>query len=395
MSSNFIQLSNRVRNLPTYVFSEINVLKAEAQKRGLSLLSLAIGDPDQPTPTAIVDKMKEAISRGENHLYSPYEGSSLFRQAVSRWMSHRFGVTVDADKEVVALIGSKEGIGHFPLAFCNPGDKALYPSPGYPVFQTSLLLAGANPIALSLMANKGFVPDLNRLEELLVVHQPKYMLLNFPANPTSAVCSRNVMTEIVYLAKKHKVILAYDNAYSEIYYNEDDRPSSILECPGAKDIAIEFHSLSKTFNMTGWRMGFAVGNPELVAGLLKVKTNIDSGPLLSVQEAGAFALDNADQLIPGVRQIYAERRDVMLKILDQLGIEYLTPKATFFVWAKVPGNMKSMDLTRDLIAEEGLVVTPGSGFGREGEGFFRLALTLPPKQIEEAMGRFERFLKRH
>ncbi len=393
MNSNFIQLSNRVKNLPTYVFAEINILKAQAQKRGMSLMSLAIGDPDQPTPKPIVEKMKEAISRGENHLYSPYEGSSLFRVAAANYMQRRFGVTVDPDKEVVALIGSKEGIGHFPLAFCNPGDKALYPSPGYPVFQTSILLAGATAVAIPLSAEKNFVPDLNRLEELLVVHQPRYMLLNFPANPTSATCPRDVLAEIVYLAKKHKVILAYDNAYSEIYYKEEDKPASILECGGAKDTAIEFHSLSKTFNMTGWRIGFAVGNPELVSGLLKIKTNVDSGPLLSVQEAGAFALDNAESLIPEVRKVYADRRDVMLKILDNLKIEYLAPKATFFVWAKVPKGMKSMDLTKELIAKEGLVVTPGSGFGREGEGFFRLALTLPPKQIEEAMGKFERYLK--
>jgi LL-diaminopimelate aminotransferase len=385
--------SDRLASLPPYVFSEINRLKAEAQKRGSELLSLAIGDPDQPTPLAIVEKQVEASRRPENHLYSPYEGSANFREAVRDFCQSRFGVPLDPSREIIALIGSKEGLAHFPLAFCNPGDKALYPSPGYPIFQTSLLMAGAEAIAYPLMAKDGFLPDLNVLESLLSQHRPKYLLLNFPSNPTSALCSREVLTEIVALAKKFQVILGYDNAYSEIYYEESKRPVSLMEIPGAKEVGIEFHSLSKTFNMTGWRLGFAIGNAQLVEGLLKVKTNTDSGPLLSVQSAGAFALKEYQRLCPPIRRIYAERREAMLTGLNALGIEYLKPEATFFVWARVPHQIPSMEFTKALIENHGLVVTPGAGFGKEGEHFFRLSLTVSPQQISQALERLESYLK--
>lgn len=388
------ELSKRLQAMPPYVFAELNRFKAEAQKKGISLMSLAIGDPDQPTPPAIVEKMREALGKTQNHFYSPYEGSLAFRQAVSRWMQERFGVTVEPEKEVTALIGSKEGIAHFPLAFCNPGDNAIYPSPGYPIFQTSLLMAGANAIPLPLRAEDGFLPDPARVEELFVLHQPKYMLINFPANPTSAVCSRELLTDLVTLAKKHRVILAYDNAYSEIYYDRKNRPLSILEIPGAKDIAVEFHSLSKTFNMTGWRLGYAVGNPELVQALVTVKTNVDSGPLLSVQETGAYALAHADELCDPIRALYSSRRAKLLSGLDSLGVEYLNPKATFFVWARVPFREKSMDFCKNLINQQGLVVTPGIGFGQEGEYYFRLAMTVPESQMDEAMGRLENYLRK-
>jgi LL-diaminopimelate aminotransferase len=387
------EFSDRIKGLPAYIFSEINLIKADAQRRGIQLLSLGIGDPDQPTPEAIVKKMQEAIARPENHLYSPYEGTAEFRRAVQGWMKRRFAVELDADKEIVALIGSKEGLAHFPLAFLNPGDKAMFPSPGYPVFQTSILMAGAEAIPLPLLPENGFLPDLNKMEEAFRVHRPKYCLLNFPSNPTSVMCSKAMLSEIVNLAIRYNVILGYDNAYAEIYRDPQSRPCSILEIPGAKDIAVEFHSLSKTFNMTGWRIAYAVGNAQLLAGLLKVKTNIDSGPLPAVQQVGAYALGRADELTEPIRQLYAARIDRALTGLRRMGIEYIDPKATFFVWAKTPKNMASMDLTRQLIETQGLVVTPGMGFGAEGEGFFRLSLTVPDAQIDEALNRLERFLK--
>ncbi len=382
--------SDRLLGLPPYIFSEINAIKAEAQKKGVQLLSLAIGDPDLPTPQPILDALHQASLKAENHAYSPYEGTLAFRKAVAEWFQGRFGATLNPESEVLALIGSKEGLAHFPLAFCNPGDRCLVPSPGYPIFSTSIQLAGAIAVPVPLRAQNGFLPDVKELERLMIQHQPKYLLLNFPSNPTSATCSRDLLMEVVALAKRHNVILGYDNAYSEMYF--DTPPLSLMEIPGAKDIGIEFHSFSKTFNMTGWRLGFAVGNPSLIAGLARVKTNIDSGPLLAVQEAGIFALKNHNALVTPLREIYRERRELALAGLRDLGIEYFKPEATFFVWAKVPKEMSSMAFTKELIAAEGLVVTPGIGFGEHGEGFFRLSLTVSNAAIKEAIEKLRRYL---
>jgi len=390
---NFPQ-SDRLQNLPAYIFSEINKFKAAATAKGISLTSLAIGDPDRPTPPKILEKIVEALHKGSNHLYSPYEGSAEFRQSVSRFMEKRFGVKVDANKEVMALIGSKEGIAHFPVAFCNPGDKVLFPSPGYPVFQTACLLAGATALPFPHRAENKFQPDTNELRALLQEHRPKMMILNYPSNPTTVTVSRETLTEVVRLAREFNTIVVYDNAYSEMYYDSKERPLSILEIPGAMDVAIEFQSLSKTFNMTGWRLGFAVGNEELVAGLTKTKTNIDSGPLLTVQEAGAYALDHSDELAEPIRDVYRERRAAVLKGLDSLGIEYLAPKATFFIWARVPNGQPSLEFCKSLIDQQGLVITPGMGFGPEGEGYFRLAMTVDVPRIEKAMSKLETYLKK-
>ncbi|MBI1859809.1 MAG: aminotransferase class I/II-fold pyridoxal phosphate-dependent enzyme [Deltaproteobacteria bacterium] len=386
------RVADRVAQLPPYIFSEINVIKAQAKARGVELLSLGIGDPDLPTPSVIVEKMVAAVKKPTNHAYSPYEGSELFRDAARHWFQRRFGVALET-KNIIALIGSKEGIAHFPMAFINAGEGAVYPSPGYPVFETSITLAGGRAIPLPLKAEHGFVPQAKQVEQIFLSQRPKYMLLNFPSNPTSVVCPRETLEEIVYLAKRHSVILAYDNAYSEIYFDEKRRPISLLEIPGAEDVAIEFHSLSKTFNMTGWRVGFAAGNPDLVAGLLKYKTNIDSGPFLAAQEAGAFALDQAEVITPPIRAVYAERLAYAKKALGKLRIEYLDPSATFYVWAKVPGNRSSMDFAIKLIEAEGLVVTPGIGFGKDGEGFFRLALTTDLANLKIAFDKLTRFLK--
>lgn len=387
-----IQQARRLRELPPYIFSELNAIKADAAKRGIALTSLAIGDPDKPTPDAILKFLQEAALKPENHAYSPYEGTSAFRAAVATWFQGRFGVALDPQKEVVALIGSKEGIAHFPVAFCDPGDKCLYPSPGYPVFATSISLAGGQPIPMPLNAKSGFVPDPEQLEDLFREHKPKYMILNFPSNPTSATITRDQLSEIVGLAKRYGVWILFDNAYSEIYFDAAEKPPSILEVPGAKEVCIELHSFSKSYNMTGWRIGFAVGNPELVGGLLRAKTNIDSGPLLSVQDACTRILPRADEFSGPIRALYAERRTAMLSGLRDLGIEVFAPKATFFVWARVPGGGKSMDFTKQLIEKTGVVVTPGVGFGEEGEGFFRLALTVDPPQIAEALGKMKKML---
>jgi len=386
-------VSERVKSLPSYIFSQINEMKAQAISDGKSVISLAIGDPDQPTPQAILDVMKKAIEKPSNHAYSPYEGTLLFRESVTRFCQRRFGISLDAKTQVIALIGSKEGIAHFPLAFCNPGDRAVYPSPGYPVFESAILLAGGQPIALPLRAENQFLPDPEEVQELFAKHQPKFCILNFPSNPTSVVASKQLLTELVALARRYGVILVSDNAYSEIYFDGNKKPISLLEIPGAEEIGIEFHSLSKTFNMTGWRLGFAIGNAEILKALLRVKTNIDSGPLLAVQETGSYALDHSDELADPIRQQYYERRTVALKWLGRLGVEYLEPQATFYVWAKVPQPYRSMEFCQRLIAEEGLVITPGIGFGLLADGFFRISLTVDLPELEEAFRRLERFLK--
>ncbi|MBI4404680.1 MAG: aminotransferase class I/II-fold pyridoxal phosphate-dependent enzyme [Deltaproteobacteria bacterium] len=380
-----IEPAHRLTQLPPYVFSEVNKLTVQAEKRGVRLLSLAIGDPDLPTPQPIIDRIREATTRTENHGYSPYEGTQAFRHAVASYFIKRFHVELNPKTEVVALIGSKEGVAHFPFAFCNPGDCCLYPDPGYPIFLSSILLAGGVPKPVTLRAENQFIPELNELEDLFVQNKPKYLLLNFPSNPTTAVCPKGRLKEMVFLAKKYGVILVHDSAYSEIYFDPASRPASILEIEGAKDVAIEFHSLSKTFSMTGWRIGFAVGNPQLIAGLLRLKTNIDSGPLLAVQEASVFAFSQFEELCGPIRETYAKRRKLALDRLTQLHLEYFMPQATFYVWVKVPGQKSSMEFAKTLIEKQGVVVTPGIGFGQAGEHFFRLSLTVPEAQIEQAM----------
>lgn len=386
--------SQKLQQLPPYIFSEINAIKAEALKQGKTLLSLGIGDPDKPTPPEIIAQIQECATVGKNHMYSPYEGSSEFRHAVAKWFQKRFGVSLNADKEVIALIGSKEAIAHFPVGFLNPGERALYPSPGYPVFSTSISLNGGIPVPLPLRAENGFLPDPDELTELIKKNQPRYMILNFPSNPTSAFCTRERLEALVAIAQKHGVIILSDNAYSEIYFDPANKPMSILEIPGAKDIAIELHSFSKSYNMTGWRIAFAVGNESLVAGLLRAKTNIDSGPLLSVQGACPFILENSERFSEPIRQLYKERCRVLCEGLDSIGIEYLKPAGTMFVWAKVPGGQKSMELCKDLIQKQGLVVTPGVGFGAEGEGFFRMALTVDTPEIERFVDQLRAYCQR-
>ncbi len=386
----FIQYSKRVLDLPPYIYSEINAIKNDALKKGIALLSLGIGDPDQPTPTPILEKIKQATDLPANHVYSPYEGTLEYRTAVSKWFQNRFGVSLNPENEVVALIGSKEGIAHFPQAICNPGDKCFFPDPGYPIFSTSIQLAGGIAIGVPHRPENGFVPDPVELEKMIIEHKPKFMLFNSPGNPTSAMIPLFLMKQIVELARRHETVIVSDNAYSEIYYDDKNKPHSFLEVEGAKDVVIEFHSLSKTFNMTGWRIGFAVGNAKLVAGLLKIKTNIDSGPALAVQSASVFALENSESFSGPIRDLYRQRRGILLKGLQSIGIEYFEPQSTFFIWAKVPGGQNSMDFIKMLIAKEGLVVTPGIGFGELGEGFFRLSMTVSEDSLQDAVVRLKR-----
>jgi len=379
------EFSERLRKLPPYLFVELDRLKAEARAKGMDVIDLGVGDPDLPTPPHIVEAGKRALEKPENHHYPSSAGMMAFREAVVEWFRNRFGVELDPATEVVTLIGSKEAIAHFPLAFVNPGDVVLVPTPAYPVYHIGTLFAGGETYYLPLTAENDFKPDLSAIPGE-VLSRARILWINYPNNPTTAVVTREWFAEVVAFAREHRLIVAHDAAYSELYY-DGYVPPSILEVPGAKEVAIEFHSLSKTYCMTGWRIGFAVGNPELVKGLTTVKNNVDSGCFQAVQEAGIAALTGPQDCVAEHRRIFDERRRVMLEGLQKLGFEVYPPKATFYLWVRVPEGYTSAEFCARLIKEAGIVVTPGNGFGEPGEGFFRIALTVGKDRLEEALGR--------
>ncbi len=379
------EMAERIKRLPPYLFAEIDRLKEEVSKKGIDIIDLGVGDPDIPTPSDIVDKAKIALEDSANHQYPSYVGMYEFREAACRWYKRRFNVELDPSSEVVSLIGSKEGIAHLPLAFINPGDYALVPDPGYPVYPVSIMFAGGEVFKMPLKKSNNFLPDLEDIPED-ILNKAKLMFIGYPNNPTSAVAGIDFYKKVIDYAKRYNFIVASDNAYSEICY-DNYQPKSFLEVEGAKEVGIEFHSLSKTFNMTGWRIGFAVGNKDVINGLGKVKTNIDSGIFQAIQAAGIYALDNADRLNEPIRAIFQERKDKMAEALKRAGFEFDEPKATFYFWVKVPNGYSSAEFTKKLLEEKGIVVTPGNGFGESGEGYFRISITNP--RIEEAVERIE------
>jgi LL-diaminopimelate aminotransferase len=350
----------------------------------MSLISLGIGDPDTPTPAHIVERLKQAASDPANHRYPDYEGLASFRQAAAAWMKARSGVTVDPDTEVVSLIGSKEGIANLAVAFVDPDDIVLVPDPGYPVYHVGSTFNGGVTYRLPLRRENGFLPDLAAIPDE-VARRAKLLWLNYPNNPTGAVASRAFFAEAIRFAERHDVIIAHDAAYAELYYGE--RPPSILELPGGREVAIEFHSLSKTFSMTGWRIGFAAGNAELIGGLGRVKTNVDSGVFQAVQEAAIAALGGDYAVVERLRATYRERRDVLVRGLGGVGLPCEPPGGTFYVWVPVPRGITSTQLTMRCLNEAGVVVTPGVGFGEAGEGFIRLTLCSPVERLREAVER--------
>lgn len=384
------ELSERVKNLPPYLFAAIDKMKQEALSRGVDLIDLSIGDPDIPTPEHIVDAMKKAVERPANHRYPSYEGMLSYREAVANWYKRRFGVSVDPASEVLSLIGSKEGIGHIPLAFVNPGDVVLVPSPGYPVYPVGTLFAGGESYFMPLIEENNFLPDFSTIPED-VLGRTRLMFLNYPNNPTSAVADRKFYENAVDVAKRYNIIICHDAAYSEIYYNSK-KPMSFLEVDGAKEAGIEFHSLSKTYNMTGWRIGFAVGNSEVIAGLGKIKTNLDSGVFQAIQEAAIVALNTDDEPLLRIRKIYQDRRDALYDGLRGLGLHLVKPEATFYLWAKVPSGFDSSGFVAHILKEAGVMATPGNGFGGPGEGYVRFALTVPVERIKEAVERIGKAL---
>ena len=382
-----IEYAHRIKNLPPYLFAQIDQKKREKLQQGVDLIDLGVGDPDLPTPKPIVEAMQKAVEKPEHHRYPSYEGMLSFRQAVAHWYKRRFGVDLDPNKEVITLIGSKEGIAHFPLAFVNSGDVVLCPDPAYPVYKIGTLFAGGEPYLLPLKEENNFLPDFKSIPKD-VLKRAKIIWVNYPNNPTSATANEDFYKELIEWAKENNIIVASDLAYSEIYFG-DEKPMSILQIEGAKDVAIEFHSLSKTYNMTGWRIGMAVGNKDLIAGLGKVKTNIDSGQFQAIQEAGIKALSLPEEEIQKIREIYRERRQAMMKALEEVGLEVYKSDATFYLWVKVPKGYTSAEFVSLLLDKCGIVCTPGNGFGEYGEGFFRISLTVPTERLLEAVERIK------
>ena len=380
-----IEMARRIDQIPPYLFAEIDKRKEEMRKKGIDLIDLGIGDPDLPTPKPIIERLKKAAENPKNHRYPSYEGMIEFRTAVAQWYKRRFGIQLDPETEVLSLIGSKEGIAHIPLAFVDPGDIVLVPSPGYPVYRVSTLFAGGTPYFLPLRKENGFLLNVSQIPES-VAKKAKLLFINYPNNPTSAVAERSFFEEVVAFARRYQVIVSHDAAYSEVAF-DGYHPLSFLQVEGAREVGVEFHSLSKTFNMTGWRIGFAVGHPEILAGLGRVKTNIDSGLFQAIQEAGTEALNHFDTPLPEIISIYERRRDVMVKGLRELGLEVDRPKATFYLWIQVPKGYTSAEFTTVLLEQGGIVATPGNGFGEDGEGFIRMALTVDEKRLNEAIER--------
>jgi LL-diaminopimelate aminotransferase len=383
-----IEKAKRIEQIPPYLFAEIDKKKEEMRQKGMDLIDLGIGDPDIPTPKPIIEQLKKSSENPKNHRYPSYEGMIEFRTAAAQWFERRFGVKSDPKTEVLALIGSKEGIAHIPLAFVNPGDYVLVPSPGYPVYRVSTLFAGGLPYFLPLRKENNFLPNLSKIPEE-VAKKAKLLFINYPNNPTSAIAERPFFEEAVAFAHRYQIIVCHDAAYSEVAF-DGYRPLSFFEMEGAKEIGIEFHSLSKTFNMTGWRIGFAVGCPEIISVLGRVKTNIDSGIFQAIQEAGIVALNHFDTPIPEIIQIYEKRREVMVKGIREIGLEVEWPKATFYLWIQVPRGYTSTQFATLLLEQGGIVATPGNGFGEAGEGYIRMALTVEETRLREAIERLKR-----
>lgn len=380
-----IEKAERLKRLPPYLFAEIDRMKEEVKARGVDIIDLGVGDPDMPTPPHIIEKLKAAASDPQNHRYPSYSGMHDFKFSVSNWYDKRFGVKLDPKTEVVTLIGSKEGIAHLPLAFINPGEIALVPSPAYPVYGIGTTFAGGEPFYMPLLKENAFLPDLNAIPSDIAA-KARLMFINYPNNPTAAVASREFFQEVVAFAKEYDIVICHDAAYSEMFF-DGYIPPSFLEIEGAKEVGIEFHSLSKTYNMTGWRIGFAVGHKEVISGLGQIKSNIDSGVFQAIQLAGMAALDGDQACIKEMQAVYAERWDILVSGLRAAGLNVEKPKATFYLWIEVPEKYTSADFTAHLLSKAGIVTTPGNGFGEPGEGYIRMALTVPKERLEEAVHR--------
>jgi len=380
--------ARRLTCLPPYLFAELDRKRRETAARGLDIIDLGIGDPDLPTPEPIVRALIEAAGNPKTHRYPTYQGMPAFRETAARFMRERFGIDLDPQTEICALIGSKEGIAHAPLALVNPGETVLVPDPAYPVYRAGTMFAGGEPVDMPLREENGFLPDFQEISDE-TAERASVMFLNYPNNPTGATVDENFFDQAVDFAATHDLTVLHDAAYSELCF-ADYRAPSILQVPSAKERCVEFHSLSKTFNMTGWRLGFVAGNAQVVGAIGRVKTNIDSGVFAAVQQAGIAAYSLPEHVRRDIAAVYRPRRDVVLDGLRRAGIAAPQVRATFYVWFPVPGGDSTAFASR-LLEKTGVVVTPGVGFGPHGEGYVRIALCAPEERLAEAMERIVRF----
>jgi LL-diaminopimelate aminotransferase len=376
--------AERLQKLPPYLFAEIDRKKKAALAAGRDVINLGVGDPDRPTPPAIIQSLQHHAENPAFHQYALDQGAPELRQSIAAFCKARYGLDLDPETEILPLIGSKEGIAHFPLAVLNPGEISLIPDPCYPVYRSSSLFAGADVYTMTLEPSLGFRPDLDAVPAD-VFTRARLMFLNYPNNPTGGTADRAFFQKVIDLANAHNLVIAQDAAYNEMYF--DDAPPSLLQIPGARDVAVEFHSLSKTFNMTGWRVGFAIGGAPLIAALGQVKANTDSGIFTAIQFAAKTALDAYDTLTPPIRALYRERRDAFVSGMRKIGWEVPTPGATFYVWMPCPSGYTSTELCARLLDEADVVTTPGLGFGRTADGFIRAALTVETPRLVEAVDR--------
>jgi len=380
-----MQLAKRLDRLPPYLFADIIKRITEKQARGEDIVSFAIGDPDLPTPSHIIDHMCQAAHNPANHRYPETKGLPELRQAIAEWYKRRFGVTLNPDTEVLPLIGSKEGVGHMALCFIEPGDIALVPDPGYPVFSMSTIIAGGEPYFMPLKEENNFLPDFEAIPER-TANQAKLMWLNYPNNPTGAIADLDFFENTVHFARQHNLAVCHDTPYTEVAF-EGYKPPSFMQAPGAKEVGVEFHSLSKTYHMTGWRIGMVVGNAQMIDALFRVKSNLDSGIPRAIQQAAIQALCGSQDCITEHNAILQQRRDKLIKVLHEIGLKAKIPRATFYIWAKVPQGYTSIDFTRKLLDEAGVAAIPGIGYGKEGEGYIRFSLTLADDRLEEGINR--------
>lgn len=384
-----VRFSERLQKLPPYLFAELDRAKRKAKAEGRNIIDLGVGDPDLPTPIPVIRALAEAAKNPKTHRYALDQGLPELRREIAKWYKRRFGVILDPDKEILPLIGSKEGITHLPLGLVNPGETVLIPDPSYPPYRSGTLFAGGKVVSLPLLPSNGFKPDFSHLKGSS--KKAKLLFLNYPNNPTGAIGDASFFDEAIDFCRRHRIMICHDAAYTEISF-DGYRPISFLERPTAKEVGIEFHSLSKTYNMTGWRIGFACGRREMISALSKVKANIDSGIFQAIQLAGIAALRLPTRQVTRRNAIYEERRDILVGGLRRLGWDVKKPRASFYVWAPVPLRKSSGHFATFALEKANVVVTPGVGFGKGGEGYLRMALTVPKEKIEEACARFRKLL---
>lgn len=387
MSLNWINPAERIQQLPPYVFARLDELKAKAREQGLDLIDLGMGNPDGATPQPVVEAAMAALQNPANHGYPPFEGTASFRRAITNWYHRRYNVILDPDSEALPLLGSKEGLTHLAIAYINPGDVVLVPSPAYPAHFRGPLIAGGKIHSLILKPENNWLIDLAAIPDA-VAEQAKILYFNYPSNPTAATAPREFFEDIVAFARKYEILLVHDLCYAELAF-DGYQPTSLLEIPGAKEIGVEFHTLSKTYNMAGWRVGFVVGNRHVIQGLRTLKTNLDYGIFAALQTAAETALELPDVYLHQVQQRYRTRRDFLIAGLEKLGWDIPKTKATMYLWVKCPVGMGSTDFALDVLQQTGVVVTPGNAFGTAGEGYVRISLIAECDRLGEALHRFK------